>query len=172
MPRADEMLHFFVGVLVCPIDGDGIVADDGRAGERFGVEVPTMYGDPTDEGLLSPETFALPTGGASSSPRPDMGIVPAVEGRYDSQSFGKGGTGGICSLVPGDSSPLLTASSGATGCTLWTDETSLPALVRLNAFIEEVDLGAPAEREVIDVESLDPLCAEKAVEEEEARFID
>jgi hypothetical protein len=170
MPRAEEIDHFFVGVLVCtagpgprePSEGEGIEAPEGSVGERLALE--GMKGEPE-------EALSSPVRGTAGSSRAEVGIVVAVDGRYDSQSLGSGGTGGIVPR-PGDSSPRLTASSGAVMTMLWIDDASLPALERRSAFIDDPERGPPAESEVIEVESREPLTLEKAVDEDDARLIE
>lgn len=89
--------------------------------------------------------------------------VPPVDGRYDSQSLGIGGTGGI--LSPSSAStPRLSVLTGSS-LELWIEEMSLPMLPRRFGLLELAIRGMAAmdeepDREVADVpevESRDPL---------------
>lgn len=83
--------------------------------------------------------------------------VPPVEGRYDSQSLGNGGTGGM--YAGSTTSPTTAASCGAASPMLGVEETSLPTLPR--RFLSEADRAAEVvkeepEMDVPEVESRDP----------------
>ena len=108
--------------------------------------------------------------------------VSPVEGRYDSQSLGSGGTGGMycAGSPPATSLPATVASCVVAGSpVLWVEDTSLPTLPRL--FLSEADRAAEVvvkddpEMDVPDVESREPdaevdVPAVRLAEEEDPRL--
>ena len=88
-------------------------------------------------------------------------------GRYVSQSFGSGGTGGISAVRLTDSALALRSSAGRPSPALWIDETSLPALERRYLLA-----GERVANEVAEVESCEPTAETEVpvAEEDEPRL--